>query len=214
MTPIRTAACFFRLLLSVIVLCCSERAAAQASLDDIIRHLGDEQFPVRESAAAELLEITREAPDEFFRKLSKLFHSQSDPEIRMRIVEVLVTFHQESRGQLGIMWQERTYLDADGNEQRGVGVQSVLEDSAAEEAGLMAGDLITGLNGIRFQNQDLRGKFTFAIQSRRVGDVVTLRISRDSETFPLTVTLGPSTRPPAPEVTDAWIKGLLSKPGP
>ncbi len=68
----------------------------------------------------------------------------------------------------------------------GVVVQEVEEDSPADEAGLMADDIITAVNGERItQNSDLTGVVTKC----REGDKITLSVTRQGEELELTVTV-------------------------
>lgn len=74
--------------------------------------------------------------------------------------------------------------DEDG---RGARIMTVLEDSAAEEAGLLDGDVITGLNGETIGGpQDL----TRAMRGLEPGDEVELEFLRDGHGETMTVELG------------------------
>ena len=68
----------------------------------------------------------------------------------------------------------------------GIAVQSVLEGSPGEEGGLVAGDVITAVNG---ESMDRDGLVNY-VGSASVGDTLILSIYRQGETLELTVTIG------------------------
>lgn len=68
----------------------------------------------------------------------------------------------------------------------GIAVQSVSEGSPAEEGGLVAGDVITAVNG---ESMDRDGLVNF-VGNTSVGDTLTLSIYRQGETMELTVSVG------------------------
>lgn len=97
------------------------------------------------------------------------------------------------RGRLGVQLNELTPQLADyfGAKDGGVLVSSITSDSAAEKAGLKAGDVITSANGNRIRNTDdlideLRGA---------EGREVTLGIVRDKKESTVKATLDESPRP-------------------
>ena len=67
----------------------------------------------------------------------------------------------------------------------GVYVSEVIEGQAAYNAGILAGDIITGFNGLPIFVWD---QLFAAIRSLEIGDIVEVRILRDGIT-PLTVEL-------------------------
>lgn len=68
----------------------------------------------------------------------------------------------------------------------GIAVQSVSEGSPAEEGGLLAGDVITAVNG---ESMDRDGLVNY-VGSASVGDTLILSIYRQGETLEVTVTIG------------------------
>lgn len=84
-------------------------------------------------------------------------------------------------------------LEADG-EANGVRVGKVMPDSAALNAGVQDGDLITQLNG---QPTASAADIVRVIQQAKVGDTVKLTVQRGEETLELQATLGK--RPAEPE---------------
>lgn len=69
----------------------------------------------------------------------------------------------------------------------GIGIVSVLEDSAAEAAGLQAGDTVTSVNGTAVETVDA---FIEEISSLKPGDSTAITVERDGEAVELTAILG------------------------
>jgi len=69
----------------------------------------------------------------------------------------------------------------------GVKIGSVMEDSPGEKAGLMAGDVITALNGEKLANLM---DYSNALKKHQPGDVVELKILRNGEEKTISITLG------------------------
>jgi len=105
------------------------------------------------------------------------------------LVEQLLQFGEIHRGVLGIKGGELTHeltktfaLDS----QHGAFIYQVNPDSAAEQAGLKAGDVIVSLNGLTIMSfSALRAK----IGSLSVGKKVELGIIRDGKAYTLSATL-------------------------
>jgi serine protease Do len=68
----------------------------------------------------------------------------------------------------------------------GAGVESVVEGSCADKAGLKAGDVITAVNGQEITTKD---ELISSKESLRVGDTMTLTVSRNGETLTISVVL-------------------------
>jgi len=66
-------------------------------------------------------------------------------------------------------------------------VREVVSGSAASKAGLDVGDIITEFDG---QKMDAENKMTDIIRSKKVGDILKIKVYRDKKTLDLTVTLG------------------------
>lgn len=94
--------------------------------------------------------------------------------------------------QLGVMF---VTLTAEVAEEEGVDVQEgaliqeVFEDTPAAEAGLLAGDVITAVDGDLVDEEHLLTDRLYAYEE---DDVVTLSVLRDGEEMEIEVTLGPS----------------------
>ena len=79
---------------------------------------------------------------------------------------------------------------------QGVTVQSVVEGSPADEAGIQKGDIITAVNGEKITSASGLSAWT---SKSKAGDVLTLSIIRDGENIELKVTLGVRQQTTAPE---------------
>ncbi|MEV6525329.1 trypsin-like peptidase domain-containing protein [Longispora sp. NPDC051575] len=73
--------------------------------------------------------------------------------------------------------------------QAGAVVDSTEANSPAAQAGLVKGDLVTGVNGKSVKNSD---ELVSAIQSGKPGDKLTLTVVRDGKNVTVTVTVGES----------------------
>lgn len=107
------------------------------------------------------------------------------------IMQQLVTYGEVTRGFLGFSGQDLTRemapsFDLD-EDQRGTLVLEVNEDTPAERAGLLHGDIVTHMNGRRYESfRELR----FAIADVRPGTDITLTVIRDGEELELEATVG------------------------
>lgn len=107
------------------------------------------------------------------------------------VMQQLVTHGEVVRGFLGFSGEDLTRemapsfdLEAD---ERGTLVVEVTEDTPADRAGLQHGDIITHLNGRRYESfRELR----FAVADVRPGTDITLKIIRDGEEMELEATVG------------------------
>lgn len=106
----------------------------------------------------------------------------------------LLEFGEARRGQLGVMIGDVRSGDAEAlglPSAAGVIVSEVIEDSAAEEAGIEPGDVIVSLNGEGVEDaRDLRARVGVA----QVGKAVAIGIVRDGEQQTLEATIGSMSR--------------------
>jgi serine protease Do/serine protease DegQ len=97
------------------------------------------------------------------------------------IMQQLLTHGEVKRGRLGAQAQDLTPQLAKAfnlKNRRGAVITQVVENSAADKAGLAAGDIVTHINGKRVKDADtLRN----TIGLLRVGETVELRIQRDGK---------------------------------
>ncbi len=104
------------------------------------------------------------------------------------IINSLITNgYVTGRPQLGITGTTVTESDAERyNIPQGVYVYSVTEDSAAEQAGLRQGDIITAIDGVEITTMD---ELSEQKNEHQAGDTVALRVYRSGETFDIQMTL-------------------------
>ena len=89
-------------------------------------------------------------------------------------------------------------LEAD-EDSGGVRVGEVMPDSAARNAGVQDGDLITQING---QPVTSAADIVRVVQQAKVGDQIKLTVQRGEETLELQATLGKRPAPPKPQAKD------------
>ncbi|MDE1324643.1 DegQ family serine endoprotease [Vibrio aestuarianus] len=106
------------------------------------------------------------------------------------LTEQILEFGEVKRGMLGVQGGEITseLADALGYESsKGAFVSQVIEGSAADNAGLKAGDVITTLNGKKIDTfSELRAK----VATLGAGKEITLGVMRDGKSETFKVTLG------------------------
>ncbi len=99
--------------------------------------------------------------------------------IAMKVVEDLLEFGEVQRGMLGVTISPFTSREA---EERGLGVnrgayvERVGENSAADEAGIRQGDVITGIDGTEIRNPS---ELIETVGRKRPGDEVLVKYYRD-----------------------------------
>ncbi|MBP0905201.1 trypsin-like peptidase domain-containing protein [Mariniflexile gromovii] len=109
--------------------------------------------------------------------------------IARRVIEDIMEFGNVQNGILGISGGSLNseFSDKLGiNDTQGIYVDSVVEESGAEKAGIKKGDIIKEIDNVKVSKfADLTGH----IGAKRVGDVVNLKISRDGSLKTINVTL-------------------------
>ena len=123
------------------------------------------------------------------------------------VMDQLVKYGEVKRGMLGVNIQTMTPELADklGNtDLQGAFVQQVVEGSAADKAGVKAGDVITAVSGVPVKSaQELRNR----IGMLRVGDRVELALIRDGKAHTVAATV--QTRAAAEEASAAEVHRAL-----
>ncbi|MPW36878.1 DegQ family serine endoprotease [Vibrio sp. B1Z05] len=124
------------------------------------------------------------------------------------LTDQIIEFGEVKRGMLGVQGGEITteLAEALGYESNhGAFVNQVMPDSAADKAGLQAGDVIVSVNGKRIDTfSELRAK----VATLGAGKKVTLGVIRDGDTKKFDVTLGESpTQQTKAEQLHAGLKG-------
>ncbi|GAB5562540.1 MAG: DegQ family serine endoprotease [Synoicihabitans sp.] len=107
------------------------------------------------------------------------------------IMQQLATHGEVVRGFLGFYGEDLTRDLAMGfgvdEDQRGTLIREVTEDTPADRAGLLAGDIITHIDG---RQMDTFRELRFAIADVRPGNDITLTVIRDGETEEIEATVG------------------------
>ncbi len=158
----------------------AERVAA------LIDQLGDPEFEVREQASAELAVLCPYA----FRALARAYQQRSDYETLLRIegiVQEQYLWHTllKQHGFLGVVYAADQLPDGSP----AVAITRIAPDTAAEEAGLRAGDLVRGIGGEDFAPGAAADAFRERIQDAGAGGTVTLNIVRAGAELAVEVTL-------------------------
>ncbi len=158
--------------------------------------LQSDEFRVREAAQAELLAWARQEPEPAMDVLFGVSRSNEDPEVRERCLAVLRElvndeYLRDGEGFIGIMMQEEKALVPGEAEPRSVlRVAQVVQDSAAQQAGVKLNDLIAGLDDKVWHDESALKPFMNHVRQLKPGNRVTLRILRDGQMIDLAVKLG------------------------
>ncbi|MGD2108613.1 MAG: PDZ domain-containing protein [Phycisphaerae bacterium] len=174
----------------------SDKLAAE--VDELIVELSSPEYALREEATEGLVEIGVPA----FSQLRAAYRATDELEIRLRIEQVVKEAYLDSHvfnknAFLGIRHQFKSVVHADdprvGEGHFGVTVDTVLERTAAAEAGLVPGDVIIGLDRAPLVGTTGEPTLSFgeSIRLRGPGTPVTLTVLRGPETLELVAVLRP-----------------------
>lgn len=175
--------------------------AASFCQDEKIRawvdSLASEEFKERVEAQQQLAGWAEANPARSKDFLFEEFGKAKDPEARMRLrntlMELVITEHQRTKGQgyLGItMGMLNPGLQgANGAAATGILVTAVAPACPAAEAGVQVGDVIVGLDKLRFDGIDAREAFIAEVKKFKPGSKIQLGIVRGAETLKIDVTL-------------------------
>ena len=160
-----------------------ETPAGRAVKSTIIRAGARRDLQITPEAGNEL---TRVLPD--VQQLERRLRALPEPRNRQRLPDDLdptPDLQVTPRGQIGIMVapltdQLATYFGV----KQGVLVSTVTNGSAAAQAGMKAGDVITAVNGRQVQNV---GDVTRAVRSAKPGSALDMRVLRDMKEMTLKV---------------------------
>ncbi|MEL6132850.1 MAG: Do family serine endopeptidase [Bacteroidota bacterium] len=106
-----------------------------------------------------------------------------------KVVTDLMEYGSVQRGYLGVMIRSvdgNLAKENDLTTTEGVFIDSLIENSAAEKAGIQVGDVIVGVEGLRVKNA---AELQAAIGIKRPGDNVTLNVNRRGEAKDIAVVL-------------------------
>ena len=115
-------------------------------------------------------------------------------------MEVKVISKESGRkAQLGVMIEETT--DA-----KGVMITEIIEDSAAEKAGLQSGDVITKINDAKITDPE---SLVNQVKDREAGEVIEVGFLRNGEEYVMKVALQEFTMFEAIELDDDDIEDII-----
>lgn len=123
------------------------------------------------------------------------------------LIDQMIEFGEVRRGTLGVRGRDldQQLADALGIEQTfGAWIAEVVEDSAAAEAGLQAGDVIISLND---RNIHSMSELAAKVGAAGEGKKATLGIVRQGKNKKVTVTLKGSEQASTPQVLDGALQG-------
>ena len=175
--------------------------------NDLIETLGHEEFKKRHAAQRKLLEWGKEDLQGSIEVLYGLYRQTDNPEVRLRSREVLkslVILKQPLPGQgyLGIQMDTGRWKDEDGMMHPAVLITDVREGTAADLAQLRADDLITGVDGVLFDDLAPTRRLADYIKSKSPGDKIVLKVRRGKQGLELTASL--RRRPSALDAINQW----------
>jgi C-terminal processing protease CtpA/Prc len=197
-------------LLSYALLATGLEAAPDSQVAIRVAQLADSSFATREKAGRELVEMGKKARIEVEAALVKAYLVSEDPEVRFRSREILTGLFASSLGYLGIQYGKRQHMNADGEEQWGIVVNEVRNDSPASKAKLRVGDIILRVNGQRFgMNADQ--EFARRVKETGAEQALNLQLERDGESLQLKVILGTWPNPITLDEADALFERRIPK---
>lgn len=181
---------------------------SQPKFEELCRQLSDERFAVRERAQGELHQMLHHTPSERPNPVEaacyEAWTETSDPEVRIRLEDVLADFAVNLWGpepSIGVSVVIEKAFNEEGKMVSRLRVQAVSSGSGADQAGVKTGDFIVGMDELRLEAKpDAKAAFGAMLGDRNPGDRVTLKLARKGEIMSVQMTLGHS----------AWVK---SKPG-
>jgi predicted metalloprotease with PDZ domain len=158
--------------------------------------LNAEAFQERELAQADLLAWARIRPAESMDALFRQSRKAVDPETRERCLAVLRDlvndeYLREGEGYIGIRMQdELANVPGDAGPRAAIRVLQVVENSAAEKAGLRVNDLIVGLGDQVWTEGGASLPFTGVIRQLKPNSKISLQVLREGKVMAVEVTLG------------------------
>ncbi len=164
----------------------------------IMQGLRSEKFAEREQSQSELLAWTRQHPEEATEALYQQSRTAEDPEQRLRsqgVLRELVVdeYLRNGVGYVGFRMNPNTEAVAvpGENEPRfAVRVLQVEPDTPGHKAGLLAGDLLLGVDDAVWHQEDTSIVVSEKIKSFKAGTKVTLKLFRQGKVVDLPLVLG------------------------
>ena len=175
----------------------------------IVTRLASDRFRDREDAEMELLAWARQRAEKAASALLEAVEENPEPEVRERCLAVLKElvndeYLRDGRGYIGILMRNEAMLvPGDERLRRVIRIIQVVQDSAAEKAGLRVGDVIAGTSDMKWYDGEASEQFGKAIQAMKPRTKVELKLLRDNKPMDVVVVLG--RRPP--EADAAFMNG-------
>lgn len=161
----------------------------------IVESLASEQFSDREAAQIELRNWSRKQPEKSIQELHRLALDAEDPEVRSRcwsaLKDLVIEREYRSDGYLGIqMFEMPVEVPGDRKPRRAIRVDWVKPGSAAEAGGIVAGDVIIGLDDAIWREPGMNQQFGKKIAASRPGTEVRLHFLKDGKVVSKKIALG------------------------
>jgi len=163
---------------------------------DIVTRLASEKFTIREKAQAELLDWSRTQREAAMDELFRQSKDADEPEVRQRCLAVLRElvnddYLKSGEGYVGIQMQDEiARVPGDQNPRSVIRLWQVVPNSAGDQAGLKANDLIAGMNEEVWREGPASLEFKENIRKLKPGTKVTLKVLRDGNLQDIVVKLG------------------------
>lgn len=178
------------------VLAC--RVAALELPPAMTQGLKAEQFAERERAEAELLKWSQQQPEAAMDELYRQSRAADDPEVRERCNSVLrdllnEEYLQDGVGYLGVMmnpFTEQVQVAGDAKPRHAIRLILVQPDTPAKAVGLVAGDLLLGVDQTAWQQGTTNEAVSAVIQGFKAGSKVTLKVFRENKVVEIEAVLG------------------------
>ena len=163
----------------------------------ILEGLKEEQFAAREQAQAELLAWTRQRPDASMDELFKQSRAAADPEVRERCLAVLRElvsdeYLRNGVGYVGIRMNPNTEIVNVPGEAKpwfAIRILQVEPGTPAQKSGMLAGDLLLGVNDTVWQQEHTSEFVSSTIKSLKAGTRVSIKLFRDGKIVDVPVEL-------------------------
>lgn len=160
--------------------------------------LQSEEFAEREKAEAELLAWGRQRPEEAMEEFFKQSREAAEPEVRERCHAVLREivgdeYLRDGEGYLGVtmnLQMEPVRVAGEARPRFGVRLTQVVADTPAKKAGLVAGDVLLGVNDRMWGKDEGPDVVTEFIKGFKAGAKVTVSLFRDGKVAVIPLVLG------------------------
>jgi len=184
---------------------------------ELLTGLQAEKFADREQAEAGLLAWARQRPDEAMDPLYQQSRTAAEPEVRERCNDVLRElvgdeYLRNGVGYLGVRMNpvvELVMVAGEVNPRFGIRLLQVEADTPARKAGVVAGDVLLGVNDRNWKQEDSSEVATEVIKGFKAGTKVTVRLFREGKVVELPVELGKR-----PAIADVAMLLGMGAPGP